>query len=184
MRLSTLAALSVLTVAAPAAFAQTAPEPTSTTANPAYSADVASADAILAALYAVISSDAGQARDWDRFRNLFHPSARLMPTAIRDGVGVLTELSPQDYVDRAGPNLVRDGFHEREIARRTETFGAVTHVWSTYEAHRAQTDAQPFLRGINSIQLFNDGTRWWVVSVYWQAETPTLPLPPEYLTTP
>jgi len=42
-------------------------------------------------------------------------------------------------------------------------------------------DARPFLRGINSIQLFNDGTRWWIVSVYWQAETPTLPLPPEYL---
>ena len=111
MRLSTLAALSMLTLAAPAAFAQTPPEPTPATANAIYAADVASADAILAALYAVISGDAGQARDWDRFRNLFHPSARLMPTAVRDGVGVLTELSPQDYVDRAGPNLVRDGFH-------------------------------------------------------------------------
>jgi hypothetical protein len=184
MRPTILAAAALLALSTTPALAQTPPEPAAATANAAYASDVASDDAILAALYAVISGDAGQARDWDRFRNLFHPSARLMPTAIRDGRGVLTPLTPQDYVDRAGPNLVRDGFHEREIARRTESFGAVTHVWSTYEARRAQTDAQPFLRGINSIQLFNDGTRWWVVSVYWQAETPTLPLPADYLTTP
>jgi hypothetical protein len=184
MRPTILAAAALLALSTTPALAQTPPEPATATANPAYAADVASADAILAALYAVISGDAGEARDWDRFRNLFHSSARLMPTGTRDGVGVLTPLTPQDYVDRAGPNLVRDGFHEREIARRTETFGAVTHVWSTYEARRAQTDAQPFLRGINSIQLFNDGTRWWVVSVYWQAETPTLPIPAEYLRTP
>lgn len=177
----TILAAALLALAPAQALAQTAPEPTPATANAAYAADVASADAILAALYAVISGDAGVARDWDRFRNLFHPSARLMPTGQRDGVGVLTPLTPQDYVDRAGPTLVRDGFHEREIARRTETFGAVTHVWSTYEARRALSDAQPFLRGVNSIQLFNDGARWWIVSVYWQAETPTLPLPPEYL---
>lgn len=177
----TILAAALLALAPAQALAQTAPEPTPATASAAYAADVASADAILAALYAVISGDAGVARDWDRFRNLFHSSARLMPTGQRDGVGVLTPLTPQDYVDRAGPTLVRDGFHEREIARRTETFGAVTHVWSTYEARRALSDAQPFLRGVNSIQLFNDGARWWIVSVYWQAETPTLPLPPEYL---
>jgi hypothetical protein len=185
MRPTILAAAALLTLSAAPALAQTPPpEPTPATANATYAADVASADAILAALYAVISGDAGQARDWDRFRNLFHPSGRLMPTGTRDGLGVLTELSPQDYVDRAGPTLVRDGFHEREIARRTETFGAVAHVWSTYEARRSLTDAEPFLRGINSIQLFDDGTRWWIVSVYWQAETPTLPLPAAYLTTP
>lgn len=182
MRSTILAAALMLAIGSPA-LAQTPAEPASSS-NPAYAADVASADAIIAALYAAISGDAGVARDWDRFRHLFHPSARLMPTAIRDGTGVLTELTPQGYVDRAGANLVRDGFHEREIARRTETFGAVTHIWSTYDARRASTDAQPFLRGVNSIQLFDDGTRWWIVSVYWQAETPTLPLPPEYLPTP
>jgi hypothetical protein len=186
MRPTILAVLSALALApVPALARMPAPIVIPETAQPlsgtAYAADVASMDAILAALYAVISGDAGQARDWDRFRNLFHPSGRLMPTGTRDGLGVLTELTPQGYIDRAGPTLVRDGFHEREIARRTETFGAVTHVWSTYDARRTATDARPFLRGINSIQLFNDGTRWWIVSVYWQAETPTLPLPPEYL---
>lgn len=150
--------------------------------NPAYTADVASMDAIVAALYASISGDAGVARDWDRFRNLFHPSARLMPTGTdAQGQGTLRPLTPQDYVDRAGPSLVRDGFHEQEIARRTDRYGRIAHLFSTYEARRAATDPRPFMRGINSIQLFDDGTRWWIVSVYWQAETPALPLPADYL---
>lgn len=181
MRLVSLAA--ALALAASAAQAQTpAPPPAAPASNPAYAADVASMDAAVAALYDVISGDAGQARDWDRFRNLFHPAARLMPTATNpQGQGVLRPLTPQDYVDRAGPSLVRDGFHEKEIARRVERFGRIAHLFSTYEARRARTDAEPFLRGVNSIQLFDDGQRWWVVSVYWQAEDAQTPLPAEYL---
>ncbi|MEQ7154812.1 hypothetical protein [Brevundimonas aurifodinae] len=188
MRPSTLAVLAGLALATTApALAQTAPAPPAVAAapNPAFAADVASLDAIVAALYDVISGDAGEARDWDRMRYLFHPAAQLMPTSTNpQGLGVLTAITPQGYVDRAGPTLVRDGFHEREIARRVDRFGRIAHVFSTYDARRAATDAQPFLRGINSIQLFDDGARWWIVSVYWQAESPTVPLPPEYLPTP
>jgi len=180
MRLSIIAAALALACATPA-LAQTPAEPPPAS-NTADTADTASMDAIIAALYAVISGDAGQPRDWDRFRNLFHPAAKLMPTATTpQGQGVIRPLTPQDYVDRAGPSLVRDGFHEREIARRVDRFGRIAHVFSTYDARRASTDAEPFLRGINSIQLFDDGTRWWVVSVYWQAEDPATPLPADYL---
>ncbi len=180
MRLSIIATALALTCAAPAlAQAPTPPPPAS---NSAYAADVASMDAIVAALYASISGDAGVARDWDRFRNLFHPAAKLMPTGTTpQGEGVLRPLTPQDYVDRAGPNLVRDGFHESEIARRVDRFGRIAHVFSTYEARKAASDAEPFMRGMNSIQLFDDGTRWWVVSVYWQQEEDDTPLPADYL---
>ncbi|MBJ7448080.1 MAG: hypothetical protein JHC81_11145 [Brevundimonas sp.] len=171
-----------LVITATSASAQTPPPALAPASNPAYAADVASMDAIVAALYASISGDAGVARDWDRFRNLFHPSARLMPTGTdAQRRGTLRPLTPQDYVDRAGPSLIRDGFHEQEIARRTDRYGRIAHLFSTYEARRAATDARPFMRGINSIQLFDDGTRWWIVSVYWQAETPDLPLPADYL---
>jgi hypothetical protein len=37
------------------------------------------------------------------------------------------------------------------------------------------------MRGINSIQLLNDGKRWWIMTIYWQGETPETPLPKEYL---
>ncbi|WP_296170480.1 hypothetical protein [uncultured Brevundimonas sp.] len=180
MRIAILAF--ALAITATSASAQTPPPAPASTSNPAYAADVASMDAIVAALYASISGDAGVARDWDRFRNLFHPSARLMPTGTdAQGQGTLRPLTPQDYVDRAGPSLVRDGFHEQEIARRTDRYGRIAHLFSTYEARRAATEPRPFMRGINSIQLFDDGTRWWIVSVYWQAETPDLPLPADYL---
>ena len=181
MRIVTLAIAWAIT--ANSASAQTPPPaPAPAASDPAYAADVASMDSLVAALYASISGDAGVARDWDRFRNLFHPSARLMPTGTdAQGQGTLRPLTPQDYVDRAGPGLVRDGFHEQEIARRTDRYGRIAHLFSTYEARRAATDARPFMRGINSIQLFDDGTRWWIVSVYWQAETLDLPLPADYL---
>ncbi len=180
MRLSALAAAFLLACAVPAAAQQ--PAAPAVLAPAAAPADVSSPEAIIAALYDVISGDAGQARDWERFRSLFHPTARLMPSgADREGRGVVRSVTPDEYIARSEPFLLREGFHEREIARRSERFGRIMHVWSTYETLHSRTDAEPFARGINSIQLFHDGERWWILSIYWQAETDDAPIPPEYL---
>ena len=151
-------------------------------ANPA---DVASIDAIINASYDVISGPKGQKRDWDRERSLFISGARLIPTATVAGVAEV-DLSPlvldvDAYIARVEPLFARDGFYEKEVARRTEQFGQIAHVWSTYESRHHQDDPEPFMRGINSIQLFNDGTRWWIVSIYWQHESAQHPLPENYL---
>lgn len=149
------------------------------TANPA---DVSSVDAIMKAVYDVISGDAGQKRDWDRFRTLFHKDARLIPTGKNQQTGVFgaTSLSPEDYIKRAEPNFMQNGFYEKEIARKTDTYGNIVQAFSTYEARRKKDDEKPFLRGINSFQLLFDGTRWWVMTIYWQAETPDNPIPKQY----
>lgn len=145
-------------------------------------ADVASLDAILAALYDVISGPAGQKRDWDRFRSLFIPGARLIPTGGPAGQPARAVVwTPEEYAQRAGASLERDGFFEREIGRSVDTFGRITQVFSVYDSKRTLADAKPFQRGINSIQLLNDGTRWWVVSIYWDAERPDNPIPERYL---
>lgn len=182
MRASTFAAALILALATPVAVqAQTAaPVPATTpVANPD---DVASPEALITAVYDVISGDAGVARDWDRFRSLFHPTARLIPSGPRaDGTIGLRSITPEDYITLSGPQLEGSGFHEREIAATTERYGSMVHVFSTYEARRASTDAEPFMRGINSFQLFFDGTRWWVLSIYWRAEDDSLPIPDEYL---
>jgi nucleoid-associated protein YgaU len=109
---------------APAPAAPPAPRP----------ADVASPDAIIAALYAVISGDAGVARDWDRFRSLFHPSARMIPTGATAGSAGRAGNYAEDYIRFSGPLLVERGFHERELARRTEAFGPLLHAFSTYDS--------------------------------------------------
>ncbi|MBA2572061.1 MAG: hypothetical protein H0V06_03375 [Gemmatimonadetes bacterium] len=175
-----LALLSLAVTHPSSSVAQTAPAAPSTPA--ARPADVASEDAILAALYDVISGPAGQKRDWDRMRSIFLPGARLIPTGARAAGGFGSRvMTVDDYITSSGPYLEKEGFFEREIARRMERFGPMVHVWSTYEARHKTSDPTPFLRGINSIQLFNDGTRWWVVSVFWAPETAAMPLPSSYL---
>jgi hypothetical protein len=163
--------------AAPAEAQAATPQPA---AKPA---DVASPDAILAATYDVISGPAGQPRDWDRFRSLFVPGARLIPVVPRKtGTGSDTRIiTPDEYVKRADAYFQKNGFAEREIARKAERYANIMQIFSTYESRHDAKDAQPFARGINSFQLFYDGTRWWVVTIYWLEETPENPLPQEFL---
>jgi len=147
-------------------------------ANPA---DVSSMDAIMAALYDVISGPAGQKRDWDRMRSLFIPGARLVPTGV-DSAGEThwRTMSVEDYVRTAGPYLEKNGFFEEEIGRTVERYGTIAQVFSAYASRHAADDPEPFQRGINSIQLLWDGTRWWVVSIYWEPERPDHPIPERF----
>jgi len=145
--------------------------------------DVGSLDSIMKAVYDVISGDAGKARDWDRFRTLFHKDARLIPAGKNPATKMAgaNAVTPEDYIKRSGPMFAKDGFHERELARQVDQFGNIAQVFSTYHAFRKSDDKEPFLRGINSFQLLNDGKRWWVVSIYWQAESADNPIPKQYL---
>ncbi|MEQ9309196.1 MAG: hypothetical protein RLN90_07045 [Balneolaceae bacterium] len=146
-----------------------------------YEEDVKSIDSIIKALYASISGDAGVERDWDRFKNLFMQGALLTPTfQNQEGKVSFIQWTPEEYVETAGASLVRDGFHEDEISREVDTFRYITQVFSTYQSKRTK-DGEVFARGINSIQLFNDGSRWWVVSVFWSAENDDFPIPKKYI---
>ncbi|MEZ0326803.1 MAG: hypothetical protein ACAH95_12950 [Fimbriimonas sp.] len=141
-----------------------------------------SVDSIVKALYGVISGPAGQKRDWDRMRSLFQPEARMIAVGKnREGVVRKQVLTVEDYIKGSGPFLEERGFFEKEVARRVEQYGNIAHVFSTYESRMKAEDPKPFMRGINSFQLWNDGKRWWVVTVFWQQEDPTTPLPDKYL---
>jgi hypothetical protein len=145
--------------------------------------DVHSVDAIVGALYDVISGPAGETRDWGRMRSLFVPGARLIPTKPRsDSSGADARvLTIDEYIERSGPVLEKNGFFEKEIARKTESFGNIVQLFSTYASRRAEDDKEPFARGINSIQLLKDGDRYWIVTVLWDAERPDSPIPERYL---
>lgn len=160
--------------------AQQAPAEPTSTADPA---DVTTLDDIMTALYDVISGPAGRARDWDRFYSLFLPEgARLIPSG-RNAQGFPRHQvwTPEEYVANAGRSLEENGFFEAEIGRTVEEFGNVTHVFSAYDSRRTRADTQPFARGINSIQLYNDGTRYWIVSIFWDSERPGNPIPARYI---
>ena len=147
-------------------------------ANPA---DVATMDSTIAALYDVISGPAGK-RNWDRFRSLFAPGARLIANGVRPTGEVISRvMTVEDYAQRNGPFFEQQGFFEREAARHADVFGNIAQVFSTYESRHATDDAKPFQRGVNSIQMVNDGNRWWIVTVFWQGEDEKNPLPTKYL---
>lgn len=168
-----------VTAASQAAAQDNAPKAEAAPAPAADPADVESIDAIMSAVYDVISGPAGAPRDWDRFRSLFIEGARLIPRSLNAPGGV-SVASPDEYATRASNAFAENGFFENEIFRKTERYGDIVHAFSTYEARR-EADAEPFLRGINSFQLLYHNDRWWIVTIYWQAETEDLPLPDKYL---
>lgn len=163
---------------APAAPSATPAQPAP--ASAAQPGDVDSIDHIIAAVYDVISGPAGQARDWNRFRSLFLPEGRLIPNGVRpDGTINHRVLSVDDYVANGSRAFAQQGFFESESARTQQKYAHIAHVFSTYES-RHEKGGQPFARGINSFQLLNDGHRWFIVSIMWEAESPQTPIPPEY----
>ena len=172
----------LVSAVSPAAWGQTSVAAAPSTVPAPRPSDVASEDAIIAALYGAISGPAGQKRDWARFRSLFIPEGRLIVARPRRPEGAVPPrvMTVEQYIT-ASTAALESGFFEREINRVSETFGGVTHRFSTYESRRRAEDATPFARGINSIQLLNDGERWWVVTVFWDSERPNNPIPAKYL---
>ncbi|MFT5732918.1 MAG: hypothetical protein ACJA2W_000934 [Planctomycetota bacterium] len=168
-------------------------EPGARSETPAAAAeDVDSLDAIIAALYDVISGekigpDGENQRDWDRFLSLFHPElGRLIPLApdVKDPANPTWRaigMSPAGYVERGSSFMGTTAFYEKEIHRVEEVFGGIAHAWSTYEGRNTRDAEEAFLRGVNSIQAMYDGERWWLLVVAWDAERPDQPLPAKYL---
>lgn len=133
--------------------------------------DVGTLDAILHAMYDVISGPAGHARDWARFRSLYHPEARLIPVSLAAGRVRPRLLTIDDYIRRVEPIFAVEDFWERETERQVSTFEKVAHVLSSYESLHSP-EGEPFTRGTNSIKLVDDGTRWWILNVLWCTPRP------------
>jgi hypothetical protein len=145
-----------------------------------YSQDTKSIDSIIAALYDVITGEAGTDRDWDRFRNLFATDARLIPTRKTDSGELIPKpLSPEEYIQLFS-SRISTGFFERELSRKTEEYGTVVHVFSTYET-KDKKEGPVTNRGINSIQLFKGKDRYYIVNIFWCAESMGFVLPEKYL---
>jgi hypothetical protein len=145
--------------------------------------DVNSRDAIMRAIYEVISGPAGE-RNWKRFRSLFLPQARFTQVGRNpDGSGFVISWNVDEFVRDATEVFSKEAFYENSIVNRSESYGNIAQVFSSYESRHAPGE-KPFQRGINSIQLLNDGTRWWVISIAWDSERRDNPLPSNYANRP
>jgi hypothetical protein len=151
------------------------------------SEDVGSPEAIVRALYASISGPAEEERErnWDRVRCLFLPDARLVLVRWQTSSGeeeeTLRAWNVEGFIEASKYFYRESSFFEHEISHSLERFGHIAHVFSTYAAHVKEGDETPVMRGINSIQLVNDGARWWIANLVWDLERPTNPIPEAYL---
>ena len=149
--------------------------PTYAAGSTVSAADRASITATLAGVYAVISGPSGQERDWDAMRAMFTDDARLYAVTPDGG---LRGGTVEDYIANSGPFLTQYGFSESELTNRVEVYGDVAHAWSSYEGAFVRDGAEVEVRGINSFQLHRQADGGWKVhSIFWQQETPDLPLP-------
>lgn len=141
--------------------------------------DVATLDGIMRAYYEVVSGPAGVPRDWARDRSLHHPDALVTILSVDDQARPTARtMTLAEYHERSG-EVAREPFYEREIHRVVDRFGNIANVWSTYEWRR--DEAGPVMgRGINNIQLYHDGDRWWITSWSYDSEREGNPIPPEY----
>jgi hypothetical protein len=142
--------------------------------------DVRSPTAIVKASYAALSGPPGQSLNLDRFRSLFLPGAQLVSVSTDEKQPLVRTMTVKEFVDMITTRIGKEGHIEHEIAARSELYGNIAHIWSSYESRRTPQDSQ-VIRGINSIQLFNDGQRWWISGAQWQHETTQYPIPAEYL---
>ncbi len=142
--------------------------------------DVATIDGVVKAFYEVISGGVGQARQWGRDKTLYAPGIRFTSMSVgADGKPSASIMNHSEYVNSTNEYLVKAGFLEHEIGRVTRRFGNIAHVFSAYEFTTADKKSKG--RGVNSIELYWDGARWWISAVSWDGERPDNQIPKEFL---
>jgi hypothetical protein len=142
--------------------------------------DVASVSAIVRASYDAISVPPGQTLNLDRFRSLFLPNAQLVSVSVKGNKTEAHMMTLNEFSDMVTGSIGRSGHVEHELTERVDAYGNIATVWSAYES-RSTPDDLHVIRGINSIQLFNDGKRWWISGAQWEHERADVPLPAKYL---
>ncbi|MFN3300062.1 MAG: hypothetical protein ACK41Z_07690 [Sediminibacterium sp.] len=149
---------------------------TATVQSTKYAKDVSTENNIIAALYNVICGAPGEARDWERFKYLFGKDAKLIPTGKNPNGGYqYRTMTPDEYITMFSTRI-KTGFFEKELKRETVSFGTVVHAFSTYETRETENGPSTN-RGINSIQLFKDQDRYYIVNIFWCAESMGFTLP-------
>lgn len=141
--------------------------------------DVSTIDGIVKAFYETISGGKGIPRQWGRDRTLYTPDIRFVAMSERDGKVHANVTNHTNYVNDSNEFFVAEGFTERELNRVVRKFGNIAHVFSVYEF--STEDKKIKGRGVNSIELFWDGTRWWISAVSWDEERAGNPIPKEFL---
>jgi len=129
--------------------------------------DVSTIDGIMKAYYEVVSGPAGESGDYERDKTLHHPDAWIA-IAGEDGEGnaFVRRMTLEGFYGDNAPRA--EPFWEYEVDRQVLRHGNMAHVWSRYASSRVK-GGEPYTGGVNTITLWHDGDRWWIMG--WMFDT-------------
>jgi len=147
-----------------------------------YGDNLSTLDGIMKAYYDVVTVKKGGKISFERDSLQHLPNVKVgWVTHPQNGTTGFKLVTLKEYHQHSDASLEKEGFYEHEISRKVENFGGIYHVWSTYES-RNSPKGKVIARGINSIELYFDGKRFWILGWFFDGESKTNPLPSKYLT--
>lgn len=137
-------------------------------------------EGLIRALYDMVSFGPGPEPDWNMFRPVFLPDALLVtapgrtrPMQSMDVDGFIDDW--KSFFRQAG--LEEKGFSETIAALDVTEFGGLAHAFVIFEPLVGGTDRSRLVRGLDSIELAWDGTRWWIAAITTDFEGPGKTIP-------
>ena len=132
------------------------------------------------ALYGMVSIDPGPEPDWEMFRDVFLEEALLVfsPRGTQPMRPMSVGGFIQDWKDFfRDAELEERGFYETIAAMKVTEFGSIAHAFVIFEPRYGEGGPDIQLRGLDSIELSHDGTRWWVAAITTDFEGPGKTIP-------
>jgi hypothetical protein len=119
--------------------------------------------------YSIISGKEEEERDWNSFRTLFYGNAHLTSTRFNsNNECIAIPKDVESYISGLDKFLKSNEFYEYGFNYEISIIGNISQVHSEYEAKKSLKDNNPIKKGVNLVQLINDGHRWRIVSMLWE----------------
>lgn len=132
-----------------------------------YGDDVSTLDGIIKAYYDVVSVKKGEKVNYERDSILHVPGVKVAAIGQdQNGKTTLHYTSLKQFHKESDAYIQKNGFVEIEVTRKVDNVHNLWHVWSTYEA-RNTPDGPVIERGTNSIELYFDGKRFWILGWFY-----------------
>lgn len=130
----------------------------------------------VAALWRALSHEPGERPDLATLRELFHEDAVVFGSRTRDGKPTLTRRNAAEFL-AALDSVDEAGFYEREIHRDVQAADRFAAVYCVVESRTERDAPKADFTGVNSLQLYFDGERWRVLSLYYHVPGSAAPGP-------
>jgi len=132
-----------------------------------YGDNVGTLDGIIKAYYDVVTVKKGEKVSYER-DSLLHVAGVRVGSAGIDAKGnpILQYSTLKEFHRQSDAYMEKNGFEEHETARTVQNIRNIYHVWSSYES-RNVAGGKVIAQGVNSIELFYDGKRFWILGWFY-----------------